>query len=244
MNFEKSWAIATKDFAVFRRKPSIVLTLLAFPLGIAVGLPAVLAVASHRSGVSFTDLIPLLDSFAFFFVIETVFLANTLASYSIVGEKVEKSLEPLLATPATDSEILLGKTLAAFLPTIGATVLGATVFMVAIDAISHGELGYFYYPNSSIAVILLVTAPLACLFAVEANVLISSRAADIRAAQQAGGLIVLPFAALYVAGEIQAITLDTPTLLEVSLALLILVAVLFSVSRRTFRREEILTRWK
>ena len=44
----------------------------------------------------------LLDSFSFFFVIIATIIPTAISSYSIVGEKVEKSLEPLLATPATD----------------------------------------------------------------------------------------------------------------------------------------------
>ena len=244
MNLGKSWTVATKDFAVFRRKSSVLASLLAFPLGVGIGLPAILAVVVQHKHVSYTALVPLMESFAFFFVIETVYLATTLAWYSIVGEKVEKSLEPLLATPTTDAEILLGKTIAAFVPTIAATYLGAIVFMAVVDATSRPELGYFYYPNSTIAVILLLAAPLACLFAVEVNVLISSRAADIRAAQQFGALAVLPFAALYVLGEIDAITLDTTTILEVSAVLVLLDVLLFTLTRAAFSREEILTRWK
>jgi ABC-2 type transport system permease protein len=81
-------------------------------------------------------LIPFFNAFLFFFLIGTVFLSNSLASYSLVGEKVEKSLEPLLATPTSDDEILMGKTLAAFVPTIAATFLGATAFMALVDALS------------------------------------------------------------------------------------------------------------
>jgi len=244
MNFDTSWTIASKDFAVFRQKRSIIVSLVAFPLGIALGLPAVIGLVVSRDHASYAALGPLIDSFAFFFVVETVVLSTNLASYSIVGEKVEKSLEPLLATPVTDSEILLGKTLAAFLPTMGATFLGAGVFMGAIDALSRPQLGYFYYPNWSIAVFLLLVAPLACLFSVEVNVLISAQVSDVRAAQQFGGLLVLPFAGLYVLGEIQVITLDAPTLLLLSAILIIIDVVLFFLSRATFRREEILTRWK
>ena len=52
-----------------------------------------------------------------YFVIIPVVLPSIMGSYSIVGEKIEKSLEPLLATPTTDGELLLGKSLATFLPT-------------------------------------------------------------------------------------------------------------------------------
>jgi hypothetical protein len=48
----------------------------------------------------------LLDSFAFYFVIGAVTPPTAIASYSLVGEKVERSLEPLLSTPVSDAEIL------------------------------------------------------------------------------------------------------------------------------------------
>jgi hypothetical protein len=56
-------------------------------------------------------------------------LPVAIASYSLVGEKIERSLEPLLATPATDGEILLGKGIAAFVPPVAAIWAGAVVFM-------------------------------------------------------------------------------------------------------------------
>ena len=78
------------------------------------------------------------------------------------------------------------------------------------------------------------------------NVIISARANDVRAANQLGGLIVLPFAAIYVAGEIGAAgqLLNTGNLLIISALLLVVDMILFQVSRSTFSREEILTKWK
>jgi ABC-2 type transport system permease protein len=61
-------------------------------------------------------IIVFLDAFSFFYIMLAAMLPITLASYSIVGEKVENSLEPLLATPITDEEFLFGKILAAFIP--------------------------------------------------------------------------------------------------------------------------------
>jgi len=244
MNLSKSWTIAQKDFSIFRRKRSIVYSLLAFPMGIALGLSAVLWLVVHRGDATYAQLGPLMDAFAFFFTISTTTISTSLAAYSIVGEKAEKSLEPLLATPTTDGEILLGKVIAAFLPTIVSTLMGAVVFMIIVDALSRPDLGYFFYPNWTVAVFLLVAAPLACLFSVELNVLVSSRVTDVRTAQQFGGLIVLPFAGLYVAGELQIIILDSTTLLKISAILLLADAVLFFLSRATFQREAILTQWR
>jgi ABC-2 type transport system permease protein len=147
MDLENVWTVATKDFSVLRMKKNIVYTLVAFPLGMAIGLSAVVWLVVMKNAISFVTLFPLFNAFAFFFIIVASLLPTGMASYSIVGEKVEKSLEPLLATPATDGEILLGKSLASFLPSIGATYFGAAIFMVLIDVITHQQLGYLFYPN-------------------------------------------------------------------------------------------------
>jgi len=70
------------------------------------------------------------------------------------------------------------------------------------------------------------------------------RVNDVRAANQFGGLLVIPFAALYVLGEINFVPLTANNLLIISAVLLVVDVILFFVSRSTFRREEILTKWK
>lgn len=245
MRWGAAWVVAAKDLGIVRKKRSLLLSILAFPLGAAVGLPLVVEFVGRRSGGIPAAILPgLLNSFSFFFMIGAVALPTAIASYSLVGEKVEKSLEPLLATPTTDGEILLGKAVAAFLPPLLAIYLGAGVFMGLCDAITRPALGHFYYPNGTIAALLLTVTPLSCLLAVEASVLISSRASDVRSAQQMAGLLVLPFAAIYVAAEVGAIPLDIVHLLEIAGGLLLVDAVLFMAMRATFRREEILTRWR
>jgi ABC-2 type transport system permease protein len=104
----------------------------------------------------------LLNAFSFWYFIGTVVLPTAIASYSLVGEKVEKSLEPLLATPTTDGAILLGKNIAAFTPAIISAYAGAAIFMFSIDRLTYDELKYLYYPNWTMWIILLAVAPLAC----------------------------------------------------------------------------------
>lgn len=239
------WKIAGKDFKVIRRKKSLLYTLIAFPLVVSLGLPAVVLWVVQSGSATYSQLIPLIYSLSFFFVIVTAVITTALASYSIVGEKVEKSLEPLLATPTTDGEILLGKSLAAFVPVILCIWLGEVVFMTFIDIISRQQLGYLLYPNWTMAVLLLLVTPLSCLFSIELDIIFSSRVTDLRAAQQLGILTVLPLAGVYVMGELGAIRLDlASTLLVVGTALLLVDVVLFYIARAAFGREEILTKWK
>jgi len=245
MNFRHSWIIATKDLKAIRHRKTILYTLVITPIAISLLFSYIVQYAvSSSPGTNVLSFAFLLDAFQFWFVIISAILPSPIASYSIVGEKVEKSLEPLLATPVTDGEILLGKSLAAFIPTIVATYAAAAIYMGSVDRSLYGALGYLYYPNWEMVVILLLLTPITCLLSIEMNVVVSARVTDVRAASQLGGVIFAPFMGIYVAGEIDVITLDTITLLVISAILTAIAIALFFVSTRTFQREEILTKWK
>ncbi len=244
MDLETMWTIARKDLRMFRRKKSVFYAVILFPLIISIGLPGIVWFVVNKPDVPVSAVEAILDSFSFFFIVIAAIIPTAISSYSIVGEKVEKSLEPLLATPATDDEILLGKSLASSLPALLAAYIGATVFMILTDALTYGSFGYLYYPNWTVALILLVLTPLTVVFSVELNVLVSARVNDVRTASQIGGLIVLPFGAVYVLSEIRLISLDITTLAMISAIILLADLVLFYLSRATFQREEILTKWK
>jgi ABC-2 type transport system permease protein len=244
MKLWKSWVIAAKDFSTFRTKRYIIYSLVALPLIVSIGLPLVIRLVIQRGATPLPTIISVLNAFSFFFVILAGVLPISIGSYSIVGEKLENTLEPLLATPTTDGEILLGKSLAAFLPTVVAIYAGSVIFMVLMDALTSARLGYLFFPNWTMAVILLLTVPLITILSIEFNVIISARVSDIRAAQQLGALILLPLGGIYVASEVGFISLTPDNLAIISAIILVADMVLFFLSRVTFRREEILTKWK
>jgi ABC-2 type transport system permease protein len=243
MRLSKAWTVASKDFKVFGKKRSILYTILYFEGVISIGLPFIMRFIARRPN---GDLVlpSFMNAFSFWFVIGGALLPVGIASYSLVGEKIQKSLEPLLATPTTDEEILAGKTLAAFLPAIGANLIGAVIFAVLADAFTHQTLNTLYYPNWDLFIIVFLLAPLACILSVGYNVLISSRANDVRTAQQMGVLIVLPLGAVYLLTEIRVLDLNIRNLLIMAAALAAIDVVVFYLVRATFQREEILTKWK
>jgi ABC-2 type transport system permease protein len=246
MRFSQAWLIARHDIRLIRQKRGIMVGLIAFPVGVALGFPALVAIIiQSAAGAPTGSYLPgLIDAFGFWFVIAAASLPNAIAAYGIVGEKIEKSLEPLLATPSTDGEILLGKTLSALVPTMLAIWAGAALFQVLIDVVSGPSLGYYFYPNWEMAVILFVLAPITCLYSVEAAVIVSSRVTDVRSAQQYAGVIFIPLIFVYIVGEIGKFTLDTVNLLIIAGALGAIAVALYFVATKTFHREEILTRWK
>jgi len=246
MRLSKAWLVALRDFKIFRRQKNILYSIIVFPIMISVLFPTILQYAGQRSAGLLTaaNLPSLIDSFSFFIVIGAAFIPLSIASYSIVGEKIEKSLEPLLATPLTDGEILLGKAIAALLPTLVAMYAGATVFMFGVDAVTFGSLGYNYFPNWTFGVLLLVLVPVAVVMSVLYSIIVSSRVNDVRSANSYGILIFLPLLLIYFASEIHIISLDINGLLIIAGTLSAIDIALYFVSTAAFQRDEILTKWK
>jgi ABC-2 type transport system permease protein len=245
MRLSKAWIVAVRDFKIFSHQRYVWYTLILFPVLISIIFPVVIEFAASRSGAAFIPRIPmLLDAFSIFLIIGAAFVPVSIATYTIVGEKVEKSLEPLLATPLTDGEILLGKTLSAFIPTLVAMSIGGIVYMIGMDIVTYPMLNYYYFPNWNIAVILLILMPAAIVMSVEFSVIVSSRVNDVRSAMNLGIVMFFPFMAIYIASEIGLITLDTNTILLIAGGIFVADVALFFLSTALFKREEILTKWK
>ncbi len=243
MRLSKSWLIASKDFMVFRKKRNILYSLVIFELLTALGFPFLVKYITSKT-TNTTLVGARIDAFSFWFAIGAAILPVGIASYSLVGEKVQRSLEPLLATPVTDGEILVGKGLAALLPAIVASYIAAVPFMVLVDVFVHGTFHRLYYPNWNIVVILLLLAPLVSLFSVASNVLISARSTDVRTAQQLGSAIpMLPLIVIYLLTEIQVLKLTVTNLLLIAAALAVLDVLTIYAAIGTFRRDQILTEW-
>src|SRR6202044_1590593 len=167
MNWQNVATIARKDMTIMLSRRALRIALVALPLGLAILFSTIIARGNIAAG-----LLPrTLNSFLFFFMIYTGALPASIASYSLVGEKVERSLEPLLATPATDGEILLGKAVAALVPPLVAMWAGMVALMAYADAVTHATLGYLYFPNWTAVVTVLGAAPLLAMMAVGFSVL-------------------------------------------------------------------------
>jgi ABC-2 type transport system permease protein len=243
MRLSKAWTVASKDFKIFTKRKSILYSILYFEVIVSIGLPFITRfIASRTSGAAVLP--PFIDAFSFLYVIGAALAPVGIASYSLIGEKVQKSLEPLLATPTTDEEILAGKSIAAFLPAIGANFIGALIFMVLMDLFTNSTLKYLYFPNWNFAIILFLLAPLACILGVGYNILVSSRVNDVRTAQQLGTLILVPFGAVYFLSEFKVLTLTTNNMLIMGAVLMVVDVIVFYLVKATFQREKILTNWK
>ena len=93
----------------------------------------------------------LINILLIFFALMPTVIPTVIASYSIVGEKVNRSLEPLLATPLSDEELLAGKALSIFLPSVLVVWAVFIPFSAIVDFIAAPALGYVPAAERSVA---------------------------------------------------------------------------------------------
>lgn len=177
------------------------------------------------------------------FIVVPATLPTIIATYSIVGEKNNRSLEPLLATPTTDGELLAGKIFSSFIPSMGSTYLAFVLGVVLLDIVLIPKVGYPPLPSLIWILAILLIAPTACLMSVLACVLVSSKVSDVRAAQQLGGFVVMPVVVLML-GVLSGLLLLSPfTVIIFAIIYIIIDLGLFYFARAVFNRESILTKW-
>jgi len=181
--------------------------------------------------------------FLLLFMILPLLMPNSFAAYSVVGEKVSRTLEPLLATPIRTGELLLAKALAAIVPSMAATWLAVGAYAVGLFLIPGPEVARTVLaPHWILA--LLVFAPLACVFSAMVALMVSSIAREPRTAEMVTGVVVTPFVVL-ILGQIMGLMIVDGTL--VLLACVFALAgdlMLAWLAVLVFDRENILTRWR
>ena len=182
--------------------------------------------------------------FVLFFLVFPALLPGMLTSFSIVGEKRERSLEPLLATPITTAELLVGKAAAAVIPAVllGYASFAAYAVGATLLAVSPRVVGALLSPPRVLAIGLV--GPLLALVSALGGLVVSSRVNDPRAAQSVTGLLVLPVIGLFAAQVTGLITVNVGLVVAAALGAAGLDAVLLYAAVKLFQRETILARWR
>jgi ABC-2 type transport system permease protein len=186
----------------------------------------------------------LISQFILLFMIIPLAIPITIASYSIIGEKTTRTLEPLLATPITTAELLGGKSAAAVIPGVLATWIAYVILVIgaALMGVGPGVMDSLLDPFWLIAV--FIVGPLLAMTGVSVAVMVSSRATDPRAAEQVSMLVFLPVLLVFFAQMAGLIFIDARLVLFIALVLIVVDVALMAAAIRLFQRENILTRWK
>ena len=186
----------------------------------------------------------IVTQFILLFMMVPVIIPMTIASYSIVGEKTTRTLEPLLATPVSTIEILIGKGLAGVIPAVLSTWGGYLIYTAGayLMVSNRAVVSKLFDPLWMIAI--FVVGPLLSLLGVSISVMISSRVNDPRIAEQISGIFVLPVVGLFIGQMSGFILVNEQFILWMAAVLAVLDAILFYFAIQVFQRETILSRWK
>ena len=120
--------------------------------------------------------------------------ASMIAANALVGEKEMNTLEPLLSTPLTDRELLLGKLLSSFVPSM-ALLLGSIVVSEIGTFIILWSVGaeFILIPGIPGLFLLLTAGPTLIVAIVAVMILISGKVKRVYEAYQTSGAIVMVF---------------------------------------------------
>lgn len=214
MDLGNAVAIAVKDMREVFGSIAISGPMLGVPLFFALALPALTfyvsehaapALASRVLGVAFpiaSAASSTLNSVSFMlffsvyvlgpvFLTMPIFTASVIAADSFVGEKERNTAEALFSTPVKNSELLFGKILASFLPTVALTLGVFSLYGLMVDFFSYTSFHTIILPNLP-WLLLLLSGPFLAIATIGVVVLVSSRVKSTKAAQQISTLLVLP----------------------------------------------------
>jgi len=202
---------------------------------------SVFMIKSAQGGDPIEQII-LFNTALLYFLLLPAIIPLAIAVYSIVGEKEQTTLEPLLATPISDVELFLGKALASVIPALIVNWISFGAFLLVVRFVG-GSVPLQTLTAPWLAAIFGLS-PLLAMFSVGVTMIVSSKASDARAAYQFSSLAILPgliplivYTSMKTLVDIRLIALEGGILVVACVAVL-------TFAIKLFRREQILTRWK
>lgn len=261
----KIWTIIDKEWAEVFKNRVVLMTVILLPL-LFTALPLIMLYATRSVGTSgmgdLQDLPPqfarvcqglpasacpqvfMVYQFLLLFMLMPLIIPVAISAYSIVGEKTTRCLEPLLATPITTAELILGKGLAAALPAITATWAGFVIFAVGARFMISNMAVYARLLDPMWLIAVFVVGPLMAIAAVNVSIIVSSRVSDPRVAEQVSAVVIVPLMALFFGQVAGLFVLDARLILIFALVLALIDVGLIYLGVGLFQRETILTKWK
>ncbi len=185
----------------------------------------------------------LLTQFNFYLLLIPLMITVNLTTFSMVEEKLSRSLEPLLATPVRTWELLLGKALSGALPALIITWICALLFPIGVAVMGHKELSRLVVtPSWLVSLFLLNPSVTGLSFLL--GIIGSSRASDFRNAQNLVIIIIFPLLIL-IGVQVTGLIWFTPLLtIILGIVLFFIDLLVLKVAVRLFQRESIIVQWR
>jgi ABC-type transport system involved in multi-copper enzyme maturation permease subunit len=238
VSLQRVLTVVRKEVREFRRNRFVIGTMAVLPVVFLITpLVTLFRIPDSASGAAVRSAV---GTLSLLMLIIPLVIPPVIAAYSVVGERDQGTLEPVLTAPVTASELLLGKAVAAFVPSVG--VAYAVYFIAAISiriGAAHVVSEVVWDTPQLLAQILFT--PLLALWAIWVGIGISTRASDVRVAQQLATLAGLPLLGFTSLISFQVITPSVPLAIGLALALLAADLVAWRVVSRLFDRERLVT---
>jgi ABC-type Na+ efflux pump permease subunit len=186
LNATRVRAIFRKELREYRRNRQLVVTMAILPL-VFIVTPAVqifIQPASAAGTLAHEQVLVYMLSIP-------AIVPATFASISVAGERLQGTLEPVLTTPISREEFLLGKALAAFVPAIGVSYGVFGIFVAVIELFARPAVTSAVLRVPQLLGQVLFT-PLVAALSIWIGIAISARSNDPRVAAQLSVFASLP----------------------------------------------------
>ena len=172
-----------------------------------------------------------------------VLVPALLASYAVVGERLQGTLEPVLTTPVRPEELLLGKAMAAFVPSVVVAYAVFALFVAIVEFFARSVVASALIQGPDLLAQLLFT-PLLASWSIWVGIAISARSSDPRTAAQISLLMSIPTVAVTTLIALNVIPATLGIAVGFGAALLVLVLVGWRVVSVIFDPERLITNTK
>ena len=141
----------------YRRNRFVIGTMAMVPV-LFIILPTIQLLAANATG---KDLSVRVGLSLLYMLVIPVMVPSVVSAYSVVGERKQGTLEPVLITPIRREEFLIGKALAAFVPTLVIAYAVFGIFLGAAALFAHPVVVLAIYAGTHVLVQLVFTPLLA-----------------------------------------------------------------------------------
>jgi len=177
--------------------------------------------------------------FAPFFLIMPLMFASVIAAEAFAGERERKTIEALLYTSATDTELFLGKVLAAFVPAFLVTLFAFAVYILVVNGASYPIMGRIWFPLPSWYPLIFWVSPAISVLAIAITVMISARVQTFMEAYQSSAALVILVMGLLIGQMAGVVYLSVGVGMALGAVLWIIDAVLIRIIVPTFTRPRL-----
>jgi ABC-type transport system involved in multi-copper enzyme maturation permease subunit len=238
MNARRVRTVVHKEIREFRRNRFVIGTMATLPIIFLITpMITIFKIPNSASGPQVKAAVGVIS---LLMLIVPIVLPPVIAAYSVVGERDQGTLEPVLTAPLRSSELLLGKAVAAFIPSVG---LAYAMYLIVLISVRFGAahaVSSVIWALPQLLAQLLFT-PLLALWSIWLGIGISTRVSDVRVAQQLATLAGLPLLGFTALVSFQIITPSVPLAVGLALALLAIDLAAWRVVSRLFDRERLIT---